>query len=445
MSDFADSGVTGSASESGSGSDNSTAAPQVANEATAVQESVTADQSLTPEGQSQGEATPAPPAGDEIPENDDDLANLSEAERTPLLSQRQRLRELNALRVEIEPAQKWLAEIGGGDLSTGLQYAQEDINLVNSLYSNNPEERGQFYTRLFGNNPNQPSPAFTQLLDDMSTSREVQSRVINQLSNEQLMELAQSRGIALGNQQATTAAPEGVSPEVWNAIHPKMREDFDILDEGSQAWLLEQAQEKVRAQNERATAQRQAEAAQKQQYEAAVENYKTQTYTSIRSAVEKSLADKFQNDPQGLKFVLAATESVVWESEEGQRLWGELEAHIESGNERAFKQTLPLLVAQARLAATQQLEYFNGQQSKARQFDDFMRIVGNVDGMGDAQLVQHVRQAVAQFTARQRGGQRQPIPGTGQQVATNGNAHLAKPSEVGNYDPANILSYWPGR
>src|SRR5262245_59119969 len=86
--------------------------------------------------------SPAPPAADAIPENDDDLANLSETERTPLLNQRARLRELNKWRTGAEPVMSWVEQRGG------IDNLRSDAEMVDKLFSPNIEERKQFYASL---------------------------------------------------------------------------------------------------------------------------------------------------------------------------------------------------------------------------------------------------------------------------------------------------------
>src|SRR5262245_35825185 len=70
----------------------------------------------------------APPAADQIPENDDDLANLSETERTPLINQRNRIRELNKWRTEVEPIKTWVDQRGGMD------YVRSDAEMLDKLF-----------------------------------------------------------------------------------------------------------------------------------------------------------------------------------------------------------------------------------------------------------------------------------------------------------------------
>lgn len=431
MSDFESSGVSGSVSESGGGADNSPSVPQTGIETDSNSQGETPVQDQQAQSAETEQTSAAPPAEPEIPETDEDLANLSERERTPLVAQRQRLRELNKYQAEAEafktsvaPVADWVTQRGGGDPQAGLALVQADTQMVDALFAPDPQDRRGFYEALRTQDPQ----AFDRLIDDVSEADIVRDKIMQQLSNEQLMQIATERGLGLAPQD--TDRPEDVPAEVWNAMAPQIREGFYDMTRAAQDWHLKDAAERQQWNTEQQQAKQQAEAKATQAYTQQVEKFKTETYTSIRSMVQQSLAQHFSNDKEGLNFVLNATETAVWSSPEGQALWGEIEALIEAGNERGFRQKMPLLVAQAKAVASKQADYFNGQQSKARQFDELMRLAS--------------QEEILAYVARLRGGQKQPAPGTGLPRANGQRDSRPDPSKAGQYDRDNVKSYWPG-
>lgn len=362
----------------------------------------------------------APPAADQIPENDDDLANLSETERTPLINQRNRIRELNKWRTEVEPVKSWIDERGG------MEYVQQDVKMVDQLFSPNLEDRQQAYATLY-----QDSAAFERFMTDVTTDPGIQRRVLDTINPQALLQYVEQSGLL----------PEGygsnIDPAVLATIPNELQEVFRSLPIGVQEQYAEMSAD-VRNWNLRRDAQlyqsqkadqertQQARQAQQQARQQAVYEQKTKVYQDVRSIIHSALAEKLPGSDEGIGFVLNATEAALAQDPEGMALWNEIDSFIENGQMRELRQKLPLVIAKAKAIATQKAAWLNERESKARQFDELMRM-GNQD-----EMLAHV--------ARMRGGMKQPGPG-GTPQPSNGN--VPKPDAVGQYDRANILSYHP--
>jgi hypothetical protein len=353
----------------------------------------------------------APPAADQIPENDEDLANLSETERTPLINQRNRIRELNKWRTEVEPLKSWIDERGG------LEYVRSDAELMDKLFSEKFEDRQQFYSNIA-----QDSVAFERFMTDVATDPTVQREVLNNMDPRELLSYVQQAGLLPSNvDPAVRATIPNELQAVFNSLPPAVQDEYALMAPEVRDWNLRRDAQLYNIQH--AERQRQQQQRTHQAYE-----QKSKVYNDVRSIIQQALTEKIPGNDEATKFVLYATETMLYQSEEGAALWNELEAHIDGGEMRAVRQKLPLLVAKAKAIATQQAVWLNERESKARQFDELMRL-SNYDD-----IIKHVNQL--------RGGMKQPGPGTTPQPA---NGNVPKPDLAGQYARENVLSYFPGR
>ncbi len=364
----------------------------------------------------------APPAADQIPENDDDLANLSETERTPLINQRNRIRELNKWRTEAEPIKSWVDQRGG------MEHVRSDVEMIDKLFSENPEDRQQFYASLY-----QDSGAFGRFMTDVVTDPMVQREVLQNINPQELLQYVEQAGLlpqGYGSQvdPAVLATVPNELQEVFRSLPLAIQDEYALMNPDVRNWNLRRDAQLYNSQKaEQQRAQREQQQYQQQRAQAAYEA-KAKTYNDVRSIIQQSLAEKIPGNDQATNFVLSATETMLYQSPEGAALWNELEAHIEKGEMRAVREKLPLLVAKAKQIATQQATWLNERESKARQFDELMRL-SNYDD-----IIKHVNQL--------RGGMKQPGPG---QTPQPTNGALPKPELAGQYARENVLSYFPGR
>lgn len=435
MSDFVStSGVGDSGSGSqGSVSDSAPAVPQTAIESTGNSQGESAP--LEQPIQQQTEQTNEAPAAEyQIPENDDDLAHLTEQQRNPLVQQRLRLRELNksdqehqAYRAETEGAYNWLAERGAGDFNAGLEQARADVEMFDTLFSDDASVRGSFWDKL----GELDRGTYERVYKDVVTSPYVINDVAHGLTDEQIVQLAESRGMQLGNggYDDLPGAPQGVAPEIWNAIPPDIRAGFydESTTRAAQDWYLQSAAEKVQAKQAQQSQWQSQQAAQKQANEARIEQGISQAYATAKSVVEKSVAELFPNNPDAVKDVMRITEQAIDDEPEMESLWDEIQGHIESGEGRQVKMKLPLLISKAKVYAQEVAKRHSDIHSDARQWRELLR--------------QANPEEIIRFVERARGGQKQPQPGTGQPVAqNNGQSQVPNQAQRGQYSSANIDS-----
>jgi len=367
-----------------------------------------------------GEISAAPPAagGEEIPENDDDLSTLPETERTPLINQRNRIRELNKWRTEAEPVKSWV------DTRGGLDYVQSDVQLADQLFSENLEDRQRAYGTLF-----QDSGAWDRIKTDFVTDPTIQREVWANSDPQEVLEYLRQgghlpQGYGSNVDPAILASIPAELQEVFRSLPPEVQQDYAQMSDGMRNWNLKRDAQLYAGQKaEQQRQQREREAYQNQRMQAAHEA-KTKTYNDVRSIIQSALAEKIPGDDQATRFVLQATETALYQSPEGAALWNELDAHIDNGEMRAVQAKLPLLVARAKAEAVKVATWLNDTQSKARQFDELMRLGSQED--------------VLRYLAQIRGGMKQPGQGT-TPAPTNG--HIPKPELAGQYDYSNVISY----
>lgn len=364
----------------------------------------------------------APPAADQIPENDDDLANLSETERTPLINQRNRIRELNKWRTDVEPVKTWVDERGG------LDYVRQDVEMVDKLFSANVEDRQQFYAALY-----QDQAAFGRFMTDVKTDPMVQREVLQAMNPQELLQYVEQAGLL----------PEGygsyVDPAILASIPQELQEVFRSLPTGVQEQYAEmtpdvrnhQLRRDAYLHNSQKAERQRAQQQQQQQQQArmqAVNEQKTKVYQDVRSIIQSALAEKLPGSDEATSFVLNATEAALAQDPEGMALWNEIDSFIENGQMRELRQKLPLIIAKAKQIATQKAAWLNERESKARQFDELMTKVSQDE--------------ILTYIQRVRGGMKQPGPGT---TPAPQNGHIPKPDMAGQYARENVLSYFPGR
>lgn len=429
MSDFVDSGVSGSVSEPTGSTDSGSSVPQAGTETNNNSQGESFD--LQQQGQGTVETAAAPPAEVEIPENDDDLAHLSERERTPLLNQRQRLRELNASRQEaeaykaqVEPAETWITERGGGDFEMGLAQVQADVGMLDSLLSDQAGSIDSFWNELGQQDPG----AYERVFENVVSSPYVINHVAHSLTNEQIMQLAEHRGLQLANAAGVDDRPEDVTPEVWQAMAPEVREGFYDMARKVQDWHIADAKQKAQTQAAQKAQWQQQQQQQRAAQETQREQAKTHALTTVRSAVEKSLASLYPNNPEAVKDILRITEQVIrHEDGEAKAAWDKIEGHIDEDQIRQVRLELPNLISKAKLIASKISERNNTRDADARKWQELMR--------------QASPNEILEYVQRVRGGQKQPQPGTGTTVTTNGNTRLPNPEKAGQYSRENIASY----
>lgn len=357
----------------------------------------------------------APPAAaDEIPENDDDLASLPETERTPLINQRNRIRELNKWRTGAEPVMSWVEERGG------MEYVRQDAELVDKFYSSNVEDREQFYTAL-----RQDSAAFERFMTDVTTDPTVQRRTLQAMNPQAVLDYVQQAGL-LGDDYSSNVDPSvraTIPAELqgaWDALPAEAKEAYAQMAPGVRNWNLQRDAQLHQIQQADKQSRQQAR-------QEAIHNHKAKVYSDVRSIVQSALAEKLPGSDEAVGFVLHATEAALAQSPEGIALWNEIDSLIENGQARELRQKLPLIIAKAKSIATEKAKWLNDRESKARQFDELMRMGESVED-------------IMKYLNQVRGGQRQPGQGTTPQP-TNG--HVPKPDALGQFDRANILSYHP--
>lgn len=356
----------------------------------------------------------APPAaGQEIPENDDDLASLPETERTPLINQRNRIRELNKYRAGAEPVMSWVEERGGMD------YVRQDVEMVDKLFSANPEDRMQFYEAL-----SRDSSAFSRFWTDITTDTRVQRAALQNMDPQEVLRYVEQAGL-LGDDYTANVDP-GVRATIpqelqaaWDSLPAEAKEAYAKMTPGVRNWNLQRDAQLNHIQQ----ADRQSKQQARQQ---AVNDQKLKVYNDVRSILQSALAEKIPGNDEAVKFVLRATETALYDSPEGAALWNELQVHIENGETRELRAKLPLIIAKAKAVATQQAVWLNERESKARQFDELMRMVGQDE--------------ILAYVARMRGGMKQPGPG---ETPKPNNGSVPKPELLGHFDRTNILSYHP--
>jgi|SRR5262245_5541127 len=321
-----------------------------------------------------------------------------------------------SLESDHKPLKTWVDQRGG------LQYVQPDIEAFDGLFSENIESRQQAYAHVY----NQDAGAFERIITDFATDPMVQRRAIENISPQALLQYVQELGLlpeqySSNIDETVLQAIPAELQQVFRQLPAEVRDEYMLMQPGVRNWNLRRDAQLQNIQYEQSrTANQQREQAQYEQ--------KSKVYSDVRSIIQQSLAEKIPGNDQATQFVLQATETALYQSPEGAALWNELEAHIERGEARAVREKLPLLVTKAKAIATQQAVWLNERESKARQFDELMRL-SNYDD-----IIRHVNQL--------RGGMKQPGQGVTPQP-TNG--HIPKPEMAGQYDTANVLSYFPGR
>jgi len=365
------------------------------------------------------EANPTVPSGNEgsvdagaedSPANltDDELANIPDQWRDRFSSLHKGYKSLEA---DHKPLKAWVDQRGG------LDYVQTDVELMDKLFSENPDERREFYQGLY-----QDSAAFERFMSDITTDPGVQAAVLQNIDPNELLRYVEGMGLVPQNSTVDPGVlatiPQDLQ-EVFRLLPPAVQEEYALMQPAIRDWNLKRdAQIHYSQQREQQQA--------KQARDEAAYQQKSKVYNDVRSIIQQSLTQIFPANEQAMNFVLSATETALYQSEEGAALWNELEAMVDRGNVRGIREKLPLIVAKAKSIATQQATWLNERESKARQFDELMRL-SNYDD-----IIAHVN--------RLRGGMRQPSPGTTPQPNGNG---LPKPDMAGQYDPANVLSYFP--
>lgn len=354
----------------------------------------------------------APPAADEIPENDDDLANLSEMERTPLVNQRNRIRELNKWRTGAEPVVNWAESRGG------MERIQADAQMVDHLFSADLETRRQGYTAFQNEDP----AAFDRLITDVIDTPWVQDRFLERMDPQAVLDYAQRAGLIPDDVQVDPAVSASIPNELreaWNLLPAAVRDEYSRMSPDVRNWNLKrdaQIHNGQKAERERVQAER----------THAINQQKTKVYQDVRSIIQSALAEKIPGSDEATSFVLDVTESAMLNDPECAALWNELSAHIEKGEGRSVREKLPLVIAKAKAIATQKASWLNERESKARQFDELMRKASQDE--------------ILAYVAQMRGGMKQPGPGS---TPAPSNGSIPKPDAVGQYDRANILSYHP--
>lgn len=349
--------------------------------------------------------------------SDEELAQAPEQWRDKFKSL---LGGYKSLEADHKPLRSWVEERGG------IDYVRSDVEMVDKLFSAELADRQQAYATLA-----QDSVAFERFLTDVTTDPMVQQRTLDTIPAADLLRYVEQAGLlpqGVGSHidPASLGIPNELQ-EVWRSHPAEVQEQYAEMTEGLRNWHLRrdaQLHNGQKAEKERGQRERQQ---YEQQRAEVVHEQKTKTYNDVRSIIQQSLAQVFPNNDQATNFVLSATETALYQSPEGAALWNELEACIEGGQTREVRQKLPLLIAKAKAVATQQATWLNERESKARQFDELMTKVS--------------QEEILTYVNRVRGGMKQPGPGT---TPTPANGHGGpKPELAGQYDPANVLSYFP--
>lgn len=327
-----------------------------------------------------------------------------------------------SLEADHKPIKLWVDQRGG------LDAIQSDVQMLDKLYSANLEDRRQFYEGLYND-----TPAFDRFMTDITTDPTVQQTVLKNIDPQVLMGYVEKAGLL---PQGSTAhvdpavlaqIPQDLQ-EVFRGLPPAVQEDYALMNADLRNWNLRRDAQLHNSQ--KAEQQRQQREQQQQQHQRAQQAHeqKSTVYKDVRSIVQQALAQVFPGNDQASQFVLNATEAALYSSEEGVALWNELESYIDSGQTRALREKLPLMIAKAKAEATKTAQWLNERESKARQFDELMKFGENYD-------------EIIKYLGRVRGGQKQPSPGVTPQPQ---NGHGGpKPELAGQYDPANVVSYFP--
>ncbi len=360
----------------------------------------------------------APPAADEIPENDDDLASLTETERTPLINQRNRIRELNKKWSGAEPIVSLVEQRGGMD------NVRSDLEMLDKLFSDNPQERQQGYAAFL-----QDSAVYDRFMTDIKADPMVRQEVLDSIEPQTLLRYMEQSGLlpqSYGSIDPSTLGIPAELQEVWRSHPPEVQDQYAEMSQQLRDWHLKRDAQLYNTQ--KAERQREQQAQQQQQQQRAQASYqqKTKIYNDVRSIVQQSLAEVFPGNEQAINFALSATETALYQSPEGAALWNELEGLIDSGQTRGLREKLPLIIAKAKAVATQQATWLNERESKARQFDELMRKASQDE--------------ILAYVNQMRGGMKQPSQGT---TVQPGNGHVPSPEKVGQYANENILAYHP--
>lgn len=351
-----------------------------------------------------------------LPVTEEELAQAPEQWRDKFTSL---LKGYKSLETDHKPLKSWVEQRGG------LEYIQTDVEMVDRLFSPNLEDRQQAYASLY-----QDEAAFGRIFEDFVTDPDVQRAALQNIDPQTLLRYVEDAGLlpqGYGSQvdPAVLATIPNELQDVFRSLPTAVQEDYAAHSPELRNWNLRRDAQLYNSQRaERERAQREQQHYHEQRAQAAYEQ-KSKVYNDVRTIIQQALAEKIPGNEEALKFVLNATETSLYQSPEGAALWNELETHIDTGNVRELRQKLPLIVAKAKQIATSTATWLNGMESKARQFDELMRL-SNYDD-----IIRYVNQL--------RGGMKQPGPGT-TPAPTNGN-HMPKPELAGQYDRDNILSY----
>lgn len=445
------SGVSESGAGSGSTADTSSAASPAA-EAPATQTEISAGEPASLPRESAAETEGAVPAA-AVPEPDpiegiqpDQIAD--ELARKAFIQQRLEIKDAKDYRAAVDPLFAGAAQQWGVDWSQATPEQREaivrsveaDHQMVNSLYADTPDARMKFFTDLSAQSPE----AYKRIEADLASNMRMQALCLAELGckPEELDEVVSwIQSGAWRDQKAATPekAEESVNQQTLDDIADPRRQQIykdlpahkrqiadKLFDNALDAYLDEQEGLLASERDAAEKAKRDAEARAESQRQA-VEQSKVRAYESVRGLVQQSLAKLFPNNEAALNLVLSAAEQRLYGTPEGAALWRELEGYLERGEVRAFQNKLPLMIAKARVIADEVAKPVNEMEDKARQFDELMRL-GSPE-------------QVMAFIAQARGKQTPIQPG--HQPPSNGHTSLADPGRAGQYDPANVVSYFP--
>lgn len=325
-----------------------------------------------------------------------------------------------SLEADHKPLKTWIEERGG------LEYVQQDAEMVDKLFSSNVEDRQRFYQNLA-----QDSAAFERILTDFVTDPMVQERALQNMDPQALLAYVERAGLlpqgyGVDIDPAVLATIPNEFQEVFRSLPPGVQEDYGKMSADLRNWNLRRDAQLYNSQKAEQQRQQREQQQYQQQRAQAVQEQKAKVYNDVRSIIQQSLASIFPGNDQATNFVLSATEAALYSSPEGAALWGELESMIDNGQARGLREKLPLIIAKAKAVATQQAQWLNERESKARQFDELMRKAS--------------QEEILAYVNQMRGGMKQPSQGTTPQP-TNG--HVPAPEKVGQYSHENILAYHP--
>lgn len=325
---------------------------------------------------------------------------------------------------------------------------ESNHKMVDSLYGTTPEARGEFFETLYRQSPE----AYFRLEKDLAQNARMTALVLREMG----FDLPDgTRGLTAEMQQAMDWLKSGtwrnqprteqtgdsaVSEETLGLLNgfPELQDAYKKLDkvgrtyadtlEGEQLGnFLRRERQYQTAEHAEAERQKREDQAQREQFTQAVEERKQSTYQNVRSIVKDSLAKIFPNNERALNLVLSAAESELYSSPEGAALWEELEGLIENGEQRLLQAKMPQMIAKARAIATETAKYLNERESKARQFDDLMRLT--------------TPEEIMRFITTARGSQ--TVMPAGSRPTNGDRPNMPDPSLAGKYEPANIISYFP--